>query len=110
MLVPFADDAACRGSNTDQFFVSTSESSRPAKRICAECKVKDECLDWAAAYKITFGIWGGMTVKDRRKIARELVTAGVCSVGEVAPVVTDEEVDEKAYALAQRLDAMLEAI
>jgi WhiB family redox-sensing transcriptional regulator len=77
MLVPFYDDAACRGANTDQFFVGVGESAQAAKRICEGCKVKDVCRDWAIKYKITFGIWGGTTQRDRRKIAKELVTAGV---------------------------------
>ena len=91
MLVPFADDAACRGADTNQFFIGTGESSKPAKQICEGCKVKKECLDWSITYRITYGIWGGKTVRERRQIARELVTAGAKSGGEVAPVVTGEK-------------------
>ncbi len=109
-MLPFSNDAACLGSDTNQFFISTGESSKPAKAICKDCKVRKECLDWAIKYKITFGVWGGKTVRERRKITKELVATGVKSVGEVAPVVTDKKVDEAAYALGRRLEAMLELV
>ena len=110
LLMPFADDAACFGADTNKFFPHTGETSKPAKQICEECDVIQECLDWAIEHKVQYGVWGGKTMRERRKISKGLVATGVKSVGEVPPVVTDEELDDAAYALAQRLDAMLEKV
>ena len=37
-----------------------------AKRICATCEVRDECLDYALATKEPYGIWGGLTELERK--------------------------------------------
>ncbi len=99
-LVTFDDDAACVGADTNKFFPHTGETSKPAKAICKDCKVKTECLDWAIKHKITYGIWGGKTVRERRAITKELVATGVqlakkllCRSGEEAPVVTYDGLD-----------------
>ncbi|HJR18350.1 MAG TPA: WhiB family transcriptional regulator, partial [Actinomycetota bacterium] len=41
-----------------------------AKRICAQCAVRDECLDYALANDERFGIWGGLSERERRRVKR----------------------------------------
>ena len=66
---------ACRGSDPDVFFPDRGESLEPAKRICAECVVRDECLEHALASGERFGVWGGTSERERRRIRRDRRTA-----------------------------------
>ncbi len=77
ILVPSGEDAACWGTGDGKFFPHTGQTSKPAKAICKGCRIKQDCLDWAIENRITYGIWGGKTVRERRAITKELVTAGV---------------------------------
>jgi WhiB family redox-sensing transcriptional regulator len=67
--------AECAGMETDLFFpigntspakIQTSE----AKKICASCDVKDECLEFAMRTDEKNGIWGGHTEDERRALKR----------------------------------------
>lgn len=80
-------DAACRDSDPDLFFpVGTTglavEQIENAKAVCAECDVQVDCLDFALRTKQEYGVWGGTTEDERRKIRRNSKTYG--SVGDVA--------------------------
>lgn len=76
----FADDdwrdlALCRDTDPDLFFpVGTTGVAliqiEHAKRVCAECKVTEECLDFALASNQDSGIWGGLSEEERRAIRR----------------------------------------
>lgn len=44
-------------------------SARPAKAICGGCQVRAECLDYALASAEQFGIWGGLSARERRRLA-----------------------------------------
>ncbi|GAB3992589.1 hypothetical protein GCM10029992_02120 [Glycomyces albus] len=46
-------------------------STRDAKRICARCEVKENCLQYALEHDERFGIWGGLSERERRKIKRQ---------------------------------------
>ncbi len=64
---PWKEDAACRGTNLDWFFPGRKEpagTTAKARRICAACPVKAECLEYAIEYDMP-GIWGGTTRKQR---------------------------------------------
>ena len=63
------DDGLCStgsGSVGDLFFPGRGQSTKPAKDICARCSVKDECLEYALDEMIKFGIWGGLSERERR--------------------------------------------
>ena len=47
-----------------------AEQRRIAKALCSECPIKAECLAYALAVNEQFGIWGGMTLYQRRELAR----------------------------------------
>ncbi|HSP04945.1 MAG TPA: WhiB family transcriptional regulator [Acidimicrobiales bacterium] len=66
---------ACRGADPDLFFPDRGESLEPAKRICSECVVRDECLEHALASGERFGVWGGTSERERRRLRRTRRTA-----------------------------------
>ena len=62
--------ADCREADPDIFFPGTKEEEAQAKRICAGCSVADLCLKYALEAREPFGIWGGASEKDRRRMRR----------------------------------------
>ncbi|QJD50354.1 WhiB family transcription factor [Mycobacterium phage MarkPhew] len=65
--------ALCAQTDPEVFFPEKGQSAQPAKRICGGCPILDECLDHALACEHeVFGIWGGLTQRDRRDIRRGL--------------------------------------
>jgi hypothetical protein len=44
---------------------------KEAKKLCAECMVREECLAYAVAGDEKFGIWGGLTERERKRMKRE---------------------------------------
>lgn len=69
------DLANCRGADPDLFFPERGASTRAAKSICRECSVRAECLEFAIVSSEKFGIWGGLSERERRKIRRERAVA-----------------------------------
>lgn len=63
--------AACWGAPQDMFFPSRGESIKAAQEICAGCPVREPCLDYAITNRERFGIWGGLSERERRRIARQ---------------------------------------
>lgn len=61
--------AACRGGDPDALFV-TGAQQHQAKQVCVGCAAKLECLADALDNQIEFGVWGGMTERERRALLR----------------------------------------
>lgn len=61
--------ASCRDEDPDQLFVRGAEQ-RKAKLVCMGCPVRTECLAEALDSRIEFGVWGGMTERERRALLR----------------------------------------
>src|SRR4051794_41862694 len=61
--------AACRSSDLDALFVQGAAQNR-AKGICVGCGVRTECLADALDNRVEFGVWGGMTERERRALLR----------------------------------------
>ncbi len=61
--------AACRTTDPDELFVQGAAQNR-AKAICLACNVRTECLADALDNQIEFGVWGGMTERERRALLR----------------------------------------
>ncbi len=61
--------AACKGSDPDELFVSGAAQNQVKKR-CFNCVVRTECLADALDNKVEFGVWGGMTERERRALLR----------------------------------------
>jgi len=69
---PWAAFAACRERDPDTFFPATPAGERAAIVICDGCPVIADCLEFALEARITYGIWGGMTDKQRRNLRRKI--------------------------------------
>lgn len=69
------DYANCRGADADLFFPERGASTRKAKAICGACEAKAECLEFAIQHSEKFGIWGGLSERERRKIRKERAVA-----------------------------------
>jgi len=65
--------ALCAQTDPEAFFPEKGGSTREAKRVCAKCEVRLECLDYALGHDERFGIWGGMSERDRRRLRRAAV-------------------------------------
>jgi WhiB family redox-sensing transcriptional regulator len=70
------DRAACLEADADSFFPEKGGSSRPAKRVCAGCTVRTQCLAYALDNDERFGIWGGMSERERRQLKRGIRESG----------------------------------
>ena len=65
--------ALCAQTDPEAFFPEKGGSTREAKRVCATCEVREECLEYALANDERFGIWGGLSERERRKLKRRAV-------------------------------------
>jgi WhiB family redox-sensing transcriptional regulator len=65
--------ALCAQTDPEAFFPEKGGSTREAKRICQVCEVKAECLEYALAHDERFGIWGGLSERERRKLKKRVV-------------------------------------
>lgn len=75
--------AACKGMDPDLFFPERGDldAVRAAKQVCAGCPVTDECLTYALVTVQRWGIWGGMSEKQRRRVRTRVgVVDGNCYV------------------------------
>jgi WhiB family transcriptional regulator, redox-sensing transcriptional regulator len=62
--------ALCAQTDPEAFFPEKGGSTREAKRICSGCEVRAECLEYALAHDERFGIWGGLSERERRRLKR----------------------------------------
>jgi len=67
------DEALCAETDPEAFFPEKGGSTREAKRVCRSCDVRAECLEYALEHDERFGIWGGMSERERRRLKREAV-------------------------------------
>jgi WhiB family redox-sensing transcriptional regulator len=64
------ESALCAQTDPEAFFPDKGGSVREAKRICTRCEVKAECLEYSLTHDERFGVWGGMSEWERRKLRR----------------------------------------
>jgi WhiB family redox-sensing transcriptional regulator len=62
--------ARCREVAPGEFFPSDGVGVDKARKVCADCPVKTECLEYALTYRIDHGVWGGCSERERRRILR----------------------------------------
>lgn len=69
------DRALCAQTDPEAFFPEKGGSTREAKMVCLDCPVRDACLEYAIEHDERFGIWGGHSERERRRLKRgEAVT------------------------------------
>ena len=69
-LEAWRDDALCAETDPEAFFPEKGGSTRAAKRVCSACTVSADCLEYALAHDERFGIWGGTSEHERRRLRR----------------------------------------
>ena len=62
--------ALCAQTDPEAFFPEKGGSTREAKAVCQSCSVREECLEYALAHDERFGIWGGLSERERRRLRR----------------------------------------
>ena len=62
--------ALCAQTDPEAFFPEKGGSTRDAKRVCEACPVQSACLDYAMSKDEKFGIWGGLSERERRRLRR----------------------------------------
>ncbi len=62
--------ANCLGVDPDLFFPERGASTREAKEVCRACVVREDCLEYAIVNGEKFGIWGGMSERERRRVRK----------------------------------------
>ena len=68
--VAWQEQALCAQTGGDFFFPEPGSSVREAKRICGLCEIRAECLEYALSNDERFGVWGGLSEKERLSLRR----------------------------------------
>lgn len=63
--------ALCAQTDPEAFFPEKGGSTRDAKKVCGSCAVRAECLEYALKNDERFGIWGGMSERERRRLRKQ---------------------------------------
>jgi len=63
----------CAQTDPEAFFPEKGGSTREAKRVCLSCEVRVECLEYALENDERFGIWGGLSERERRRVKKRAV-------------------------------------
>jgi WhiB family transcriptional regulator, redox-sensing transcriptional regulator len=72
-VLPWQEEALCAQTDPEAFFPEKGGSTREAKRVCGRCDVRGDCLTYALAHDERFGIWGGLSERERRRLKRKVV-------------------------------------
>jgi WhiB family redox-sensing transcriptional regulator len=72
--------SACWEKDTSLFFPERGQSATPGKTICSKCSVRADCLAAALLMNERFGIWGGLTERQRRLLRKTLASAGILKI------------------------------
>ncbi len=81
-LVPLSDveelawqeRALCAQTDPEAFFPEKGGSTREAKKVCLSCEVRVDCLEYALEQDERFGIWGGLSERERRRLKKLAVS------------------------------------
>lgn len=65
---PWMSESLCAQTDPETFFPEKGGTTRLAKRVCAACPVREECLAYAVDNQERHGIWGGLSERERRKL------------------------------------------
>lgn len=64
------DEGLCSQTDPEAFFPEKGGSTKSAKRVCMSCDVRSQCLEYAFDHDERFGIWGGLSERERRKLKK----------------------------------------
>lgn len=69
---PWMTNGLCAQTDPEAFYPEKGGSTREAKSVCAGCPVAAECLDYALAHQERYGIWGGLSERERRRLNKRI--------------------------------------
>jgi WhiB family redox-sensing transcriptional regulator len=64
----WSEAGLCAQTDPEAFFPEKGGSTREAKKVCVACPVKAQCLAYALDTNQRFGIWGGLSERERRAL------------------------------------------
>lgn len=67
--------ALCAQTDPEAYFPDKGGSTKAAKKVCRSCEVRVECLEYALEHEERFGVWGGLSERERRKLKRKSIAA-----------------------------------
>lgn len=67
------EQALCAQTDPEAFFPEKGGSTREAKRVCLSCDVRSDCLEYALEQDERFGIWGGLSERERRRLKKRAI-------------------------------------
>lgn len=70
-LLAWQTKALCAETDPEAFFPEKGGSTREAKRVCQACEVQSDCLGYALQNDERYGIWGGLSDRERRRLKRQ---------------------------------------
>jgi WhiB family transcriptional regulator, redox-sensing transcriptional regulator len=72
-VLGWQERALCAQTDPEAFFPEKGGSTREAKKVCLSCDVRAQCLEYALANDERFGIWGGLSERERRRLKKRAV-------------------------------------
>lgn len=69
--LPWAGEAKCAGEPSIEFFPETPNRPKRALALCGICPVQKQCLYHALTFPEEYGVWGGMTERERERLRRQ---------------------------------------
>ena len=72
-LLAWQQHALCAQTDPEAFFPEKGGSTREAKAAAQSCEVRQQCLEYALANDERFGIWGGLSERERRRLRRSAI-------------------------------------
>lgn len=77
--------ALCAQTDPEAFYPDKGGSTREALAVCRRCPVQGPCLEYALVHDERFGIWGGTTERQRRRLRREGAEAAAAAFTDPVP-------------------------
>jgi WhiB family redox-sensing transcriptional regulator len=77
------DSANCQGVDPDLFYPERGASTREAKEVCRTCEVQPDCLEASLQRTEKFGIWGGLSERERRRVRRQRAQVARSTIGAI---------------------------
>ena len=72
-VLSWQERSLCAQTDPEAVVPEKGGSTREAKKVCVGCDVRSECLEYALANDERFGIWGGLSERERRKLKKRAV-------------------------------------
>ena len=71
-MTDWMNNGSCKEVDGDMWFAEGTNFivTKIAKKICGECRVVDQCLQYALENRIEYGVWGGLTIQERKSLLR----------------------------------------